>query len=346
MIKSRWRSSTWLYYAILGMVCLHFALAYTRLLPTDPPYHDYAAGIAADPYQTRILMSLVFKMALDWKFLAALSHHLAGPYGDPLILLMLPIVAASMFAATEAVRYATRNLGVPEVVSRWGAFCVLLMAYFNYLVNPEVSFQTPYDVPQVAVFAICLAAILKRNRFVFYVLFMIGTLNRETTCFLVPIFGLLEWHRATDSTVQRHGRLFAELGLLSALWLALRYFSSHFYEQHPLYAGILLRRNLGFLINPFHWPVLTSVFAFLWILYLLQFRRIGHRGLQFCAILLPLWLAVMLVAGDPLEIRIHSEWIGYLAVCLILIVADLLKSTAKFEPPDLSQREARSFQWE
>jgi hypothetical protein len=102
---------------------------------------------------------------------------------DPLNLVMVPIVAGSLFAATEAVRYAVLCLGVREAIAWWGAFCVPLMAYFNFILASDVRVQTPYDVLQVAIFAACLAAALVHNRLVFYTVFLIGTWNRETTCF-------------------------------------------------------------------------------------------------------------------------------------------------------------------
>jgi len=157
---------------------------------------------------------------------------------------------------------------------------------------------------------------------------------------LIPIFGLLEWQTLVSpaAPVMRTVRLVAELALQAALWAGLRYFSTHFYEPHPTYAAIVWKQNVRFLFNPLHWPTMTSVFAFLWVLYVVQFRRIGHRGLQLCAVLLPVWFIIMFIVGDLLEIRIHSEWIGYFAICTILIWADLLQSpdklTRSFTPQD------------
>lgn len=266
-------------------------------------------------------MSLVLKLALKWKFLTSLSHGLPEPYGDPINLFMLPIVAVSLFSTTEAVRIISRNLGAQESISRWGSFCVPLMAYFNFILISEIRVQSPYDLTQVAIFAACLWAILSRKRFLFYALFIIGTLNKETTCFLIPVFGLLELH--SEGGLPRKW-LGVELGVQIALWLQLRYYTAHFYTQHPVYAMIVWKQNVHFLLNPLHWPTISSVFAFLWIPYLIYFREIGHRGLQSCALVFPLWGAVMFVVGDFLELRIHSEWISYLAVCLILIMTNLL----------------------
>jgi hypothetical protein len=80
------------------------------------------------------------------------------------------------------------------------------------------------------------------------------------------------------------------------------------------------RQSLRFLLTPYHWPTLLSVYAFLWVPYFFLFRRIGYVNLQRCAILLPLWFAAMIWKADLLEIRVQSEWIPYLTICLALIV--------------------------
>lgn len=314
------------YYAALALICAHFALAYTTLLTKAFSYSDYAVGLAPDPFQTRILMALVFRAVLHVRFLTV-GSHLPGPYHDPLVLFMVPVVALALFVATEATRLAAQRLTGEFEFARWGAFLVPLMAYFHYITIAEIRVQTPYDVLQVAFFAVGLAAALSRNRALFYPVLLIGTLNRETALFLIPIFGILEFASFTNVPRKRYFALAAEMALQFACWAALRRFSAHFFSPHPTYLTVNWRENLGFMANPMHWPTLSSVFAFLWILVLFQFRNIDHRGLRYVALLLLPWFAIMLVAGDLLEIRIHSEWISYIALCCILIFHHLSRTS-------------------
>lgn len=44
--------------------------------------------------------------------------------------------------------------------------------------------------------------------------------------------------------------------------------------------------------------------------------------------LIPLWFAVMLGLGDLLEIRIPSEWISYVAICIALLLNKCFMRTA------------------
>lgn len=73
------------------------------------------------------------------------------------------------------------------------------------------------------------------------------------------------------------------------------------------------------IVKPVHWPTYVSVFGFLWIPYVVYFRRIRDVRLQRIAWLAVPWAVVMLVFADPLEIRTHSEWSVYIAVCIACI---------------------------
>jgi hypothetical protein len=316
-----------LYYAILSLVSVHFASAYIVELPFyGGDYADIALGINQEgPPLTRPLMSLVLKGALHWKFLASISRKLPAPYSSPLTFFMFAVLAICIFVSTDFVRRAARSLQVQAQIAYWGSFLVPLMAYFNYILVSEVRFQSSYDVVQMAVFSLCLWAMLVRNRWVFYVVLLIGTMNKESTCFLVPMFGILEWKRIQVEGGS-YSRLMAELIFQTSIWLPLRYYSAHILVAHPTMTTWHWARNLHYLLSPFHWMTTLSMFAFLWILYAAQLKRIDHPGLRYCALLLIPWAVLMFGVGDLLEIRIHGEWTSYFALCLILITANFLNA--------------------
>ena len=300
---------------------MHFALAYSRDLPVYESFYVFADGRASGPSQSRILMALLFHWALKVKSFVAFSHHLPFPYNDPLSFMMVVITAVSIFVAAEAVRIAARSLGISDDLTRFGAFSVLLMAYFNYILTSEVRTQTAFDVPQVAFFAVCFAALLMRRYLLFVVVFAVATLNRESTCFLIPVAGLLA---INDQEQPKHpAKVLTGLLILCGIWMPLRYFTLHFFSDATHLFDLHWRLNVRTLVNPLHWATLMSVFAFFWIPYVAYFDRIRHRGLQWCAVLFPFWAILMFLVGDLLEIRIHGEWTAYVALCLLLIVADV-----------------------
>ncbi len=214
------------YYAVLATASAHFALAYTRDLPIYESFYVYAEGRQVGPAQSRILMALLFHWSLKVNALVAFSHRLPVPYNDPLNFMMVVVTAISIFVAAEAVRVAARSLGISEHLAEYGAFGVLLMSYFNYILTSEVRTQTAFDVPQVAFFALCFAALLRRRYVIFALVFAVATINRETTCFLIPVAGLLALNDEEER--RRPVSISAVLLMISYIWLPLRYFTLHF----------------------------------------------------------------------------------------------------------------------
>ena len=299
-----------LYPALLVLLCLHFAFVYVNTLEPAFDYHAYAQGTVAGPYQTRLLLSLVFRALLH---AVPAQTPLPGHLADPLLLAMLPIAAASLFFATDAVRRATLHLGLTPRLAALLSFSVPWMAYFHFDLAPEIRVQTPYDLPQLLCFAVAWLGIVRRSRWLFYTAFLLGSLNRETTLLLIPIWMLFEYDHHRGRTV------LAEGAGLAALWTALRVLTVRFYPGSHQAVTFHLAQNLHFLRSPLHWMTMLSVFGFLGIPLAVYFRDVRLKPLrQTIGLALP-WFALMCVVGDLLEVRIQSEWIPYVAICLALI---------------------------
>lgn len=301
-----------LYAPLLALLSLHFAFVYVNTLAPAFDYHAYAAGTVAGPYQTRLLFSLVFRALLH---VLPARTPLPGPLADPLLLSMLPIAAAALFFATDAVRRSMLALGVSPGLAAPLSFAVPWMAYFHFDLPPEIRVQTPYDVPQLFFFSVAWLAVVRRSRPLFYMAFLVGSLNRETTILLIPIWAIFEWNRRPRLTP-----VLAETTALLSLWGIVREFTIHFHPGPHQAVTFHLAQNLHFLLNPLHWITMLSVFGFLGIPLVLFFQDVHSRPLRQVAWLALPWFALMCVVGDLLEIRIHSEWIPYVALCLALIV--------------------------
>jgi hypothetical protein len=232
-------------------------------------------------------------------------------------------VAASVFVAIGATRQSIERILGPATPWVWAAFLVPYMACFHFLLVGEIRVQTPYDLPSMAFYAICLYAVLARQRLLFYCVFVIATLNRETALFLPLLFfvrQLREDDRLDRVLLRVSPAVIAELLLQLAMWAALRFWSNSLVAPGTFGETRFVPQNIHFLFSPLHWPTLASVFGFLWVPLLLFYRRIPSVFLKRCLLLAPLWLLLMFKYGDLLEIRIHSEWISYVAVCMALML--------------------------
>jgi hypothetical protein len=323
------RRSELFFWGIAAAVSAHFSLAYTWLLTRAFDYRDYSYGQVDYPYRTRRLMSFVFR----WVLTAAQRMHFnprPGAYFDLFGETTLLVVMISMLVAIWATRNSIQVLLGKNTAWVWAAFLVPYMAYFHFLLIAEIRVQTPYDVPSMAFYALALYAILARRRAMFYLIFVVATVNRETTLFL-PFFFLIRQLDDDRPLVEglrnvgwpRLGELAAQL----AIWGAIHTWAESSVAKGNHLWRSSMHQNFHFLLNPLHWPTMASVFGFLWIPYLVFFREIPNAYLRRCSILFAPWFVMMVLYGDLLEIRIHSEWISYLAICLALIGS--LRATAE-----------------
>jgi|GEM_PF-4101791 len=313
------------FFAIALLMSVHFAMTYARALP--PAFanlHTFAYGPIDVPYRPRVLMRWIYAGA----YRLTQDHPPAMAHGvmTAMQVTIFFIVAAAVMALIYMTRASIGHLLGRESRLRWFSLVTVYMCAYQYLLTPQIRAQFPYDVPAVAVFATCIFAIFRKNRWLYYPVFLIGTFNRETTMFLPPLFLIL----ALDDVVPLFEALkrmsvwrYAEAAVQMVVWAGIVHWCNVTTNAvlGPTWA---LPKNLHFLLSPMHWPTLLSVYAFLWVPWLLFFKRIGHVNLQRAAILLPFWSAAMLWKADLLEIRVQAEWIPYFAICLALILRNSL----------------------
>lgn len=317
------------YYLVLIVSAYHFTLAYLFNLP-QTQLRAYALGHVPYPFQGRIFMALVFRLSMGWQWLTNfVQHEHKAHISDPLQLVFAASVFVSLIVAAEFVRLGLKSLIGQNLVSTYAGLLVPYMCYFNFLLAPIYLGQLPYDLPGVAFYSIGLWSILRRKWWAFAIVFAVGTLNKETTCFLVLILLVVEGTRLYQKgKAASWWKLAISAVVLTAIWASLYHFSMHYFSAHPTLAEPYhWKSNLRALLVPWQWPQLPSTFGFLWLPFIFGFRWIRHQGLQLCAWLFVLWFLIMSVVGVLYEIRIYSEWIPYVAICIGLIVHHRMTGT-------------------
>ena len=323
-----------LYFLALALVMsVHFGMTYARALPPAwDTLRQFAYGPIDIAYRPRVLMRWVY----------AFAYHLTqdkpprfahGVMSAQLVTVFL-IAAVSMFIIIYLTRASIGLLAGKTSAIRWIAPVTVYMCCYQYLLTPQIRAQFPYDVPAVAVFALGIYAILAKQRCLYYPVFVLGTFNRETTLFLPMLFVIL----ALDESVPLLTALkrmsvwrYAEAAVQFVAWAGIVHWCN--VTTHAVLGPTwAVPQNLHFIASPMHWSTLLSIYGFLWIPYVIFFRRIGNVNMQRVALLLPLWFIAMFWKADLLEIRVESEWVPYLAICLALIVRNSLLVRTEFVP--------------
>jgi hypothetical protein len=273
-------------------------------------------------------MAILFARAENSRFLVLISAHCHPPLNQPLKALMVIVAFCSMVVAVYFVRLSLEYLIGDREWARWGSLVVIFMAYFQYILDSDSAFLYPYDLPSLAVFSVGIYLLLRRSWVWYYILFIVGTFNRETTCFLTCFMVFFEYFPSSKNCAESRGSVRRVSNAVIAmqvliqilLWLGIRHYSAHFFSTTPHYAVLTGMFNLQKGLAPRHWASLFSSFGFLWLLYLLGFKKIPHIGLRRSAWVLVFWFAVMMCVGWIYEIRIYGELIPYMAICVVLIL--------------------------
>ncbi|MEL6615865.1 MAG: hypothetical protein AAFQ43_09010, partial [Bacteroidota bacterium] len=198
------KGAVWGMAAVLAVVYAGARMAFTHEI-SAARMADLAAGEATLPFQYRALVPFLVGAMASVPGLAAVP--LAGLFGA--------VEAVAAFAAW----WAFRRFLAPHVEGPTGALALLLFVPLALgLASPwrYNAIYFPWDTVSVAVFTLGLALMQEKRWVAFYVLFVVGTVNRETTCFLTLALVLGGLGR------QRLGPLAAHGAAQLALWLGVK----------------------------------------------------------------------------------------------------------------------------
>ena len=326
----------WLAFALLA--CAHFSLLCFWRSPEFLNLQQYANYGERLPYQGRILMAWVLHVTAGNPRLGPKIAHIAAhaprELHDPYIFVLLIVTFVSMFIALLAARATLLALTGDRRFASWGSLLTLYMAYFNLLTIYGLIYILPYDVTSLALFSVGVWLVLTRRYWLLLPVFVIGTLNRETYCFITIFMVLYAWFQAerqpqpAKARMDALRRLAPHVVLQTVLWLGVRLWLRHLFLHNPqdtahgngLFA-FQLAQNVKSLVKPAQWPLFLSLFGFTLPLFFWGYRWIGDRALaRSVAVLLGVWAVAMIVVGIVVEIRIFDELTAFLAPAIALIL--------------------------
>ncbi|HET9088626.1 MAG TPA: hypothetical protein VFN53_13995 [Acidobacteriaceae bacterium] len=304
--------------------------AYHSRVPSYLRLDKYENGIEVTPCQTRVLMMLVLRWAHSNTLLVYLANlvstvtpiyrtHIRPEtfvigLGDMAGIAMAGWVATRIYSAAS-----TRHLLTPYVYGLVLVFCA-----GQYLLLALHVYRFYYDLPSLGFFSAGLYLIyFRKNPLVFAALFVVATLNRETTLLLLLLFVLasvadgpgIEWRRIcaprTTGTV-------VPLGVFWCSWHVL--VNRHFAHNHFAYIPASLI-NTVLLFWPPAWPQMLTAGCFSIPLLVAYRKTVRDRTLRLWLWVLPAWFAIIYLFGIIVEVRLYGELIPYFA-CMAALVAE------------------------
>jgi hypothetical protein len=196
----------------------------------------------------------------------------------------------------------------------------LVMIASTYSLYTLHRFRFVYDFPSLALFSSALYLLyFRRSRLLFAAVFMVATINRETSLFLI-IFCVLVNPANNSSPAAgkwRHWLEHARLPLtvpLLAFWISWHCWISYHFVHNASESWSRFWLNVGILLWPTSWVQILSTFAFCGPTVLIFRREIVDQTLRAWQWTLPVWIIFMAHYGIFVEVRIFGELIPYMAV--------------------------------
>jgi hypothetical protein len=216
---------------------------------------------------------------------------------------------------------------------------LLVVCGATYIMHTVQNFRFIYDLPSLAFFAAAMYLLYFRAHWMYFAnLFLVATVNRETTLLLLPLYML---NRAVENGKIRWQRLVRPRTLVVVLPLAAawtvwqivirRIFAGNASEFYPR-----LDWNIKSLVAPQAWPQLLSACGYLLLFIVAMRKRITDTRLRAWLWLLPIWCFFMFVYGILIETRVFGELIP-LVVCATTIILEELLLERMFKPRQLPE---------
>jgi hypothetical protein len=293
----------------------------------------YEQGLERMPFQGRSLMMLPMRWAHESRALI----WLAGPFAKsqfwfprpvaPEVLVQAAIDVCCLLVAgymtTKIYRASSgRQLLTPMVYP-----LLLVVCGATYVMHTVQNFRFIYDLPSLAFFSTAMYLLYFRWHWIYFAgLFLVGTMNRETTLLLLP---LLMLNDAVEHGRLRWPLLFRVRTLrvvipLAMFWVAWQIFIRHVFAQNMSEFYPRINWNVKSFVVPQAWPQLLSACGYLLLFVTVMRRRIRDPQLQAWLWLLPIWCGFMFVYGILIETRVFGELIPLIVCATTLIVEEIL----------------------
>ncbi len=333
-------------------------LAWCYLWLTRPYVNTflYERGQERMPFQGRCLMMLPMRLAHSSTVLHvlgklfAISHFWFPRPVQPEVLIQAVIniacLAVTGLLTTRIYQASSRRRLLTPLVYP------LVLAVFaaTYMLHTVQNFRFIYDLPSLALFTGALYLLYFRRPWVWFAaLFVVATINRETTLLLLPLYlidhalqgGRLDWRRLFTQ------RNLAAVAPLAVFWIGWEIFIRHHFAGNRSEFYPRLNWNIKSLLLPHAWPQMLSACGYLLPFVILMRRRLPDARLRAWLWLVPVWLVFMFSYGILIETRVFGELIPLVVCSSTLIFEELLVarmrrfSQSSFEVYDGSARKLR-----
>jgi hypothetical protein len=303
--------------AVAGILSLVFTKYYFLLTSEyyPPAYSEKIAAFEADKvFQKRFLIPLVAKQL----------NQVAGISLDRSLKIL---VCMSAFGLLISFREMLR-LTSAKSITPYASLGILIPVGWNYLMINSIFHA--YDIPSIFIFCTAICLFMNGKYVLFYVTFAIGTLNRESTCFISVALLLMNWKGFIPSkdgatkVFRENKAVIIHMLAQFLMWLTITKLIAYACRNNPgfLYEGESTYSMIKFMNDALSgkpsWPFLdTSAFlsnpiSFLtlfmgtWLLIPIYWKWIPISAKKLL-LFIPIYLIPALLYANLMESRVYHE---------------------------------------
>lgn len=317
------------------LATVQIVTCYIRDVPSYLRPSRYENGAAHMPFQGRLMMMFLLRWAhgsATWITLANGLSRFAPwllPHCTPEAVLQLFVdtvcIAVTGVIATRLYQASSRDQLLLQLIYP----LVLVMCATMYILHTTQNLRFYYDLPSMMFFSVGLYLIyFQKHPALFAAAFLVGTINRETTLFLLLFFVLarLAQDREISFRNLRDRQLWVVIPL-GFVWLGWHIWIGWLFRQNVFECAPKFFLNLALVFIPWTWPQLVGAGCYLFPVIFLFRRSIQDSTMRMWLWALPAWFTVMFFYGILVETRIFGELIAYLACVTALIAEQGILST-------------------
>jgi hypothetical protein len=267
----------------------------------------YEQGRERMPFQGRSLMMLPMR----WAHESFTLQRMSGPFAmshfwfprpvAPEVLVQAAIDVGCLLVAgymtTKIYEASSRSRLLTPMVYP----LLLVVCGATYVMHTVQNFRFLYDLPSLAFFSIAMYLMYFRRSAVYFAgLFVLATMNRETTLLLLPLFALNEAVRGGEMhwPLLWQWRTLRVVVPLAVFWMAWQVFLRHVFAGNASEFYPRINWNVKSLLVPQAWPQLLSACGYLLLFVVVMRGRIRDRRLRAWLWLVPVWFGFMFVLGS------------------------------------------------
>jgi len=308
---------------VLALVALVFTKYYFLFTSEyyPPAYSDKIASFEADKvFQKRFLVPVTANL---------ISQNTSLSFDLSLKLITVVCTFGLLYFFKETLESLTKY----HATHYWCLFLLIPVGWNYIFIN---SIFHSYDIPSLFFYCLCLNLFLRNKYLLFYIIFAVATLNRESTCFISISVTLLLFKFNSDLSLKdnfsRNFNLMSHLLVQTALWSLIVLFTSWLVKDSPgqsyeaTYSMGVFFANM--LSGAPSWPFLNTetflgnpicfltLFGCTWVLIPFFWKYIPGNCKKLL-LLIPIYMIPAILYANLMETRVYHELNVVIALAII-----------------------------